>query len=267
MVGERNRILEFIEYLNSLGIDVNISKNKARGNKGFFRVVNKAYRIDIAKKQSEDEIKSVLVHEFTHYIHYNYDKTLKSLDFIFENYPGNATEDLIELTVDSISKKSITPLFELKDSLKADIKDLTKQIKSEYPDFSPNYGPFEKYIKKMEYKHLLKHDKVKVLNGFWFKLYSIDNFEKDFPNENQYIKYYLKLLSTKRALKRINSRISRLNKYYNSPTELLARSLEYYICKPELMEKKTPNLYKYYSSLIDSRKIPMISTMNDYLKS
>ena len=40
MVSERNRIIRLKEYFESLGIEVNIGKNKARGNKGFFRGTN-----------------------------------------------------------------------------------------------------------------------------------------------------------------------------------------------------------------------------------
>ena len=36
MASERNRILDVLNYVESCGIEVNIGKNKARGNKGFF---------------------------------------------------------------------------------------------------------------------------------------------------------------------------------------------------------------------------------------
>ena len=77
MACERNRIVELIDYLSSLGIDVNIAKNKARGNKGFFRVKEEKFRIDIAKGLSDDAVLSVLIHESAHFIHYQYDKKLK----------------------------------------------------------------------------------------------------------------------------------------------------------------------------------------------
>ena len=86
MASERNRILNLIEYIQSYGITVNIGKNKAQVNKGFFKVTNKEkYRIDIAKGLDEISILSCLVHEFSHFIHYKYDNTLKNLDFILDS--------------------------------------------------------------------------------------------------------------------------------------------------------------------------------------
>ena len=37
MVSTRNRILNLVDYIESTGIVVNIGKNKAQGNKGFFK--------------------------------------------------------------------------------------------------------------------------------------------------------------------------------------------------------------------------------------
>ena len=262
MACERNRILEFKEYLNSLGIEINIGKNKARGNKGFFRARNTDYRIDIAKSQTEDEVLGILVHEFLHYVHYNYDKTLKSLDFIFNEYQDDYEEDLINLTVDLIPKKSIAQLFEQKESLKKEIKKYSDNLKQRYSDFAPNkpYKTIEKEIKKYDFKYLLKYDKVKVLKGFSTKIYSIESLEQD-SEVNSDILTYLKLKSAQRLTRRINSKISRLNRYYNSPTELLARSFEYFVTKNETMKTRSPKLYNYYCKIINSKKIPMISKM------
>ena len=49
MDSKRNRTLELISYIESQGVVVNIAKNKARGNKGFFLSKCGDYRIDIAK--------------------------------------------------------------------------------------------------------------------------------------------------------------------------------------------------------------------------
>lgn len=196
MACERNRILELIAYLKSLGIKVNIGKNKARGNQGFFRVKNGEFRIDIAKGLSEESVLRILVHEFIHFVHYNYDKSLKSLDFIFEELNDDLTEEMISLTVHSVSRKSVEPLFKAKEHLKSEIKKSSNVI-----------------------------------------------FQ----------------LSAKRALNNINSRISRLNRYYNSPTELLARSWEYYIVDKDLVQKKAPGILNCYNDVLNNDKIPMLT--------
>ena len=36
MADKRDRILELTKYIESLGVQVNLGKNKARGNKGIF---------------------------------------------------------------------------------------------------------------------------------------------------------------------------------------------------------------------------------------
>lgn len=240
MACQRNRILELVDYIESIGIQVNIGKNKARGNKGLFKAYNTNFRIDIAKGQTEETVLKTLVHEFAHYIHYSYDKTLSSLNFIFKN--EDLTEELINLTVASIPKESVAPIFQTKNDIQDQIKNITKELKSSYPDLkiSEPFNSIEKNIRKTNLKYLLKYDKVKLIEGFSTKLYSIDNIDS-----SEEIKSYLKLKSLQRYLKRINSRINRLNKYYNSPTELFARALEIYLTNKEECTRKAPNLTKY----------------------
>ena len=72
MASERNRILNCVNFLEKQGIRVNIGKNKARGNKGFFKVGRDLYRIDVAKGLDDEVIISTLCHEFSHFIHYNH---------------------------------------------------------------------------------------------------------------------------------------------------------------------------------------------------
>lgn len=203
MACQRNRIVEFIEYLSSLGVEVNWGKNKARGNKGFFKVRDGRFRIDISKNLSDEAALSVLVHEAAHYIHYQYDKKLKSLSFILSNHNMDIEEELISLTVDSIPKESVKPLFEARDNLKNDLKG-------------------------------------KVIT----------------PCE---------LIIKKRALNNLNSRISRLNKYYNSPTELFARSIEAFILNKEYFSAKAPLLYKEYIKAIETNEIPVLTRMAEIL--
>lgn len=253
MACERDCILEFVNYLKSLDIDVNIGKNKAGGNNGFFKAVRNKYRIDISKNLSESEIIRVLIHEFVHYLHYKSDKTLKSTDFIFNGLYGSYEEDLIKLTVDSIPKMTARELFIQKDDCKKEIDRLINKLAVAFPDvkLSNKNNIIEKSILKTDLKYLLKHDRVRVISPFSRKVYSIENIEKSFSSANPEYINYIKLCSKKRELNRLNSKISRLNRYYNSPAELIARSFEYYILKPDYMCSLTPNLYSYYNALFN----------------
>ena len=263
MAGQRDRILVLKDYIESLGIEVNIGKNRARGNKGFFKSQNGKYRIDISKCISDIEKLKILVHEFSHYVHYKYDKTLKSLNFIFNDVYKDYEDDLINLTVDSIPKSTVSPLFNLKTEITQDVNDYNKYFSEKYSDYVPNkpFKKIEKSITQSELRYLLKYDRVKIFSGFQFKIISLDNINELSRDISEDSLMYLKLKVAQRKLRRINSKISRLNKYYNSPTELFARSLEYYICDKERMKMKTPDLYKYYDSVINANKIPLITDM------
>lgn len=206
MASERNRILNLINYLESLDIKTNWGKNKAQGNKGFFRVKSNQYRIDISKNLSDSEALRVLVHEFAHYIHFKNDKTLKTLDFLNIKINDDITEELISITVDSIPKETIEPLFKLKNELKNSIK----EIQSNKSNFITN----------------------------------------------------IELNSKQKILNRINAKISRINRYYNSPTELFARSMEKFILEPEDFKKSAPLLHKIYSDYIN-RDIILLNFINN----
>ena len=260
MACERNRVIELTKYCNKLGITINTGKNKARGNKGFFRTDSKSYRIDISKDLPDSDKIRVLLHELVHYIHFVNDKSLKSLNFIFNN-PALYEADLLKLTVDSVPKSFAQELFNQKNSLKSEIKNYTDKIKREYPDanFNDLSNNLKKEISKSDLKYLLKYDAVKILSGFSIKKYELDNLEKDFPNTKQSCYDYLRLCSLKRNLNRINSKISRLNRYYNSPTELLARSFEYFIFEPDKMKLLTPKLYEYYENIIKKNDVKLLS--------
>jgi transposase len=70
---------------------------------------------------------------------------------------------------------------------------------------------------------------------------------------------YLKLKSKQRALKRVNSKISRLNKYYNSPTELFARSFELYIADSNKLLRIAPNVHKEFEKTLKENKIKLLT--------
>ena len=263
MACKRNRIIDLINYTEGFGIKVKVAKNKAQGNRGFFKAKNNDLRIDIAKGLDDNATFRTLVHEFIHYVHYSYDKTLKSLDFIFDNYKDDYMEDLISLTVDLIPKNSVKPFFDRQEECKSKVNYYLKILQKIYPDIRKNvqYKKIENKIGFGDLKYLLKYDRVKVLKGFKNYIYSVENLENDFPDIDDDIKNYLYLKSAERNLKRINSKISRLNRYYNSPTELLARSFEYYISEPEKMEIKSPKLYEFYKKICKNNKIPMITEL------
>lgn len=254
MVSERNRILKITEYIESNGILVNIGKNKAQGHRGFFKAKGDFFRIDIAKGMTFEETIKALAHEFAHFVHYSYDKSLKSLDFVF-NMNDEIMEELVSLTVDLLSKTSVQPLFLQKENVKNELKNLQNLMKEIFPSFNgkfPNKS-LENKIKSSKYKYLLKYDNVKVLEGFSMKLYSISELKGD--NE---LELYLMIKSKHRLLNRINSKISRLNRYYNSPSELFARAFETFINNPNHLNKIAPNVYFSLRDAIDKNKIPLL---------
>lgn len=191
MASERDRILNLINYIESLGLEVNCGKNKARGNKGFFRVKSDDYRIDISKNLDEKETLRVLVHEFSHYIHYVNDKSLKTLNFLNTDIDDILMEELISVTVDSVPKETVRPLFEMQMALKKSIAELG----------CPSFNLYKQAELKMK----------------------------------------------KRMLNSINSKISRINRYYNSTTELFARSMEKFILEKDKFQMIAPNLFRIYT--------------------
>ncbi len=249
MDNKGNRTEKLIDFIRSSGIELNYGKNKARGNKGLFIAKNKAFRIDIAKGQEENM--GILLHEFAHYIHYKYDKTLKSLDFIFPDLDEKTQDELIELTVTLIPKNSVKPFFEQTEILNKDIKELSLKIMAKYPDFKIS-SPFSPLERKIPYplSFLLKYDRVR----FAGKVYSIENADLD-----ELTGVYLKLKSRQRALRRVNSRITKLNRYYNSPGELFARCIEMYFTNKEAVAQKAPNVYIMLNNAINSYTVPELA--------
>lgn len=259
MDNKRDRTPDLISYIESCGLTVNVGKNKARGNKGFFLAGNK-YRIDIAKGQ--ENILGILIHEFAHYIHYTHDKSLKSLDFVFGDLSDELLNELIEVTVSLIPKGTASSLFKMADELRHEIKCLSDFIKNDYKDFkiTSRYRPIEnKFFYPASY--LLKYDKVKIPG----KIISVETADKDFPNIDKTCLSYLKIKSKQRFLKRINSRISRLNRYYNSETELFARCLEVYFTNRKLLEIKAPNILIRLDEAISLNKIPLLTGLKKIL--
>ena len=242
MACERNRILKLTEFLSSKNIDVNIGKNKARGNKGVFMHKNNVYRIDISRNIAEENIIPILLHEYAHYVHYTFDKSLKSLNFIFGEMTDELREELIKITVREIPKEFASSLFEARKTLTSDIKQLASVIRREYKEFkiSERNKSIEKGFSLVQ-KYLLSYDRIKLLN----KIYSVDTID-ECSNLSPSQAAYIKLKSKQRKIKRINSKISRLNKYYNNPSELFARFTELYFTNKTLAQELAPGASKKF---------------------
>ncbi len=256
MAGERDRILKIKKFLNTLGIDVNIGRTKARGNKGIFIGRQNSFRIDISKDLPEEKILPVIIHEFVHYVHYLHDKKLKSLNFVFEEITEAEEEELINITVREIPKDFASSLYLQKEKLRAEIKTISGFIKSEYPDFKSSKG--DKALEKnlgLPFRYLLKYDRIKIFN----KIYSVGDV---YENISEVQRNYLLLKSKQRALARINSKINRLNKYYNTPSELFARFCELYFLNKEKSYELAPNLSSEFCRVIESGKIQEFSDLD-----
>lgn len=223
MASERNRVTRLAEYITSLGVIVNIGKNKARGNKGIFCKKRDGYRIDISENIEADSTLSTLLHEFAHYIHYCNDSTLSSLDFVFKDLSELEQEELIKITVQNVPKEFASSLYKCKQHYMLENKKLVSYIKAVYPNFkvSEPFKPIERLL-KYPVKYLLKYDKIQVLT----QIYAVDTLENDFKTLTEEQIAYIRLKSNQRQLARINSKINRLNKYYNQPSELWARFFE-----------------------------------------
>ncbi len=251
MARERNRSLELKKYIESLGIDVNIGQTKARGNRGVFIHGKNRYRIDVAKNLSEEEILSVLVHEFAHYVHYKNDKSLKSIDFAFGQVDDEILDELISVTVQNVPKEFAASLFEAKKSASDEIQTLKKEIKTAYPDFklSEKHRAIERGM-SLAVKYLLKYDNVKIFN----KIYSVNDLDS-IEKLTEYQKKYIKLKSKQRYLSRINSKINKLNKYYNNPSELFARFCELYFSDNAKICELAPNSVREFKCFLKKNEL------------
>lgn len=258
MVSERNRVLELKNYLTSLGINVNIGKNKARGHNGLFIHNLDMSRIDVSSGiDDEDKILSVLLHEFAHYIHYSYDKSMISLNFVFGDTDEVIDKELIEITVQEVPKNFAKSLYGKKETLYNEIKELSEKIKKFHPNFklSDKDCIINKNLKN-PIKYLLNYDRVKYFNN----IYSVDNLDEYKINETE--KSYIMLKSKQRALKRINSRICRINRYYKTPAELFARFVSSYYIKPDDTKRIAPNACEKFAL----SNIPLFYQINKILK-
>lgn len=222
---------ELIKYFTGLGIEVH-TRTKARGHLGFFM----KNRIDISKNIPPHRVMPTLLHEFAHYIHYGLEpsisKTGGSFEVLFKENNPLFLEELFKVTNFVDENSLCVKLYEHKDRVKEQIKKYEAVIKKDYPKFqrSKKFKEFDKYIKKSKAKYLLKYDRIKLIEGGFFKkqevIYSVATVEHDFPDMPEAFVAYIKLHSCQKKQGRISARINRLYKYYTRPTELFARLVE-----------------------------------------
>lgn len=219
---------ELIKLFESFGLEVNLN-TKARGHQGFFL----DNRIDISKNVKEERVIPTLLHEFAHFIHSKIEgkinKTGGSLEVLLGGDENFASE-LIKVTNFVDPHSLCERLLFHKNQVKARIKNYEKEIKQYYPKFmrSKKFKEFDKYIKKSNAKYLLKYDRVRIVSPFLRReeIFSIQNLEKDFADMPSAFAAYIRLRSYQKKQARISSRINKLNKYYQKPTELFARLVE-----------------------------------------
>ena len=118
----------------------------------------------------------------------------------------------------------------------------------------------EKSLRKTPYKYLLKYDRVKLFGFFSSKLYSITDIKNSTELSKDEINYLI-IKSKQRALKRINSKINKLNRYYNSNTELFARAIELFIKDKEYFKNNAPTLYDQINNAIETSRVPELRNL------
>lgn len=253
---------DMVNYLRDLGIIVH-TNTKARGHQGFFL----KNRIDISHSLSDKRKIEVLIHEFTHYIHSLIDESVYakhgSLNVLFPNSDiSKIEEELYNVTKFVDNNKTSMLLESQKETILNDIKILDSNIKANYPDFkrSYQYTLFEKIIKKTDAKYLLKYDRIQI-KGIFFndKVYSIQSIDTDFSQLDANVRDYIKLKAKQRKLKRISSRINKLEKYYKRPTELFARFVEGLFIDTNRITEIAPYTYLVFCKELSNNKYMALS--------
>ena len=246
---------ELIKYFQSLGLTVHTT-TKARGHQGFFL----KNRIDISKNIPENRVVPTLLHEFARYIHSKIEpdmnKTGGTLAKLFKDDSHVLFDELVKVTNFVDQNSLCVRLYEHKDRVKSRIKEYENIIKIYYPQFmrSKKFREFDKYIKKSDARYLLKYDRVKLIQGGFFrkttKLYTIDNLEKDFTDIPKAFAAYIRLKSYQKKQARISARINKYKKYYERPTELFARLVEALYLDKEWTQAIAPNVTKKFYELL-----------------
>ncbi len=245
---------QLAEYFEKLGITVHMH-TKARGHQGFFL----ENRIDISKNIPESRIIPTLLHEFAHFIHKKVEpdmqKTGGSIENIFKTTDAELFKNELLAVTHFVDKHSLNENLHIhRELLKKDIKKLENEIKKDYPKFlrSKKFREFDRYIKRSKAKYLLKYDRVKYISPFLrhVEYFSIENLDKDFPDMPKAFSCYIKLKSLMRKQARISSKLNRVNKYYERPTELFARFVEGLYQDMDKIKEIAPHVYKRFFELL-----------------
>ena len=259
-----------IKYFKSLGLEVHTS-TKARGHQGFYL----KNRIDVSKNIPQDRVVPTLLHEFAHYIHSQIEPTMMktggSLEVVFDTDNADIYREELMLVTNFVDKHSKFEKLEAhKNIIKSKISDYEQIIKNRYPKFmrSKKFKEFDKYIKGTKAKYLLKYDRVKLVSGVLFKkveLLSIDNIEKDFCDMPKEFVAYIRLKSCQKKQSRISSKINKLKKYYEKPTELFARLVEGLYLDPETVQKTAPHTCYRFFELLNRGYYKNLSEVLDFV--
>lgn len=257
------------DFVRSLGLCVN-TKTKARGHQGFF-LLN---RIDISANLTDKRKIEVLIHEFTHYVHSKIDSSVLKKHGTLETLFPNADietieEELVKVTRFVDTNKSYKLLTERREQTLDEIKAISNVIKQNYPDFKRSYPyqKFEKIIKKTDAKYLLKYDLVQVKVMFLTKpkIYSVKTVDFDFPQLDEQVRNYIKLKAKQRTLRKITSRINRLDKYYTRPTELFARFVEALFVDTNAVSEIAPYTYLVFcKELTNNRYLELADFISNF---
>lgn len=257
------------DFVRSLGLCVN-TKTKARGHQGFFL----QNRIDISANLTDKRKIEVLIHEFTHYIHSKIDSSVLknhgTLETLFPNADiKTIEEELIKVTRFVDTNKSYKLLTERREQTLDEIKTISNVIKQDYPDFKRSYPyqKFERIIKKTDAKYLLKYDLVQVKVMFLTKpkVYSVKTVDTDFPQLDVQVRNYIKLKAKQRTLRKISSRLNRLDKYYTRPTELFARFVEALFVDTNAVSEIAPYTYLVFcKELTNNRYLELADFINNF---
>lgn len=252
------------EFFKKIGADVRVN-TKAHGHQGFCR----AGRIDISKELPPDKFKRVLVHEFAHFSHFKKDENFKNPEMIFDDDFEKYRKELRIITDKVFDFEPQNRMIVQKTSLTAKVKDLRSKIREEYPDFSTveDFKEFKKYVKKSDAKYLLKYDRVLVKGFFGFskKILSVDKLDEDFPFMPEAFKNAIIMKSFERKRTRLNSRISKINKYLDTPAELFARFVEAYFFDKENTFKSAPLSSCKFEELLKNNYYPHLKEFFEIL--
>lgn len=95
--------------------------------------------------------------------------------------------------------------------------------------------------------------------------YSIETIDSDFPQLSTPVRDYIRLKSAQRNLKRISSRLTKLNSYYKRPSELFARFVEALFADTNKVTELAPYTYLVFcKELANNRYLELADFINNF---